>query len=322
MVLGLTPEDSMPARRYRPSGKTDPLALELLLLGCVGVGLAVGIVEGFVAYHAFTLRGWFPGALGAAVGGFAYWWIGKARIRAPGAAAALALLGGVVGQAAVHRTGYELFRLDATLELRRTQPRADARAEIDRFLVARTGQPGWVGYMKLVASVGITETRLGFGGPGNHVSGTRLWADWAFELLLVACCASALAVVRARAPFCEGCNRWYDLIERVATGSPRRRDWKTVVAALEAGEGAGALALRGEPKRNRWAVFRLRRCSACETHAPILQVSVAKTMVRRGERHDFERACHETLVTPELAAALLAFGRLEEPLTSSAADRW
>jgi hypothetical protein len=292
-----------------------------LLVGCVGVGVVVGAIEGFLTYELFSLRFLFPMILILSVGGFASYWVGRARLRVPLLAAIIGLLGGVAGELAIHRTGYELFRTEVTRRLRAEDPAADAEAQLQAELRRRTGSDGWLGFVKFVARVGMTREALG-GGTKVQISGISLYSEWGFEVVLVALGATVLGFWRARQPFCDRCGRWYDLRERIITGSPRPRDWRAVVAALAAGEGAGALALRGQPGTDAYALYALLRCGGCEEHEPILTVRTVKITIDRGERHENETQRYARPIPPALASALLALGRLEEPLTSSAADRW
>jgi hypothetical protein len=294
----------MPARPYRPSGKSEPGALLPLFLAALAGGVIAGVLEGVVGHYLISLVVIFPLLVGLAAGALASWRVGAGNVRAPALAAVAGLLGGLAGQATTHVMDYQFFRMEVAQTLRTEDPGVDVGAALDAWLRGETGSGGFVGFVKLQAREGVTIKR----GSGNGIefTGAGAYVLWVVELLLAAGAAAGLAGARAREPFCEHCRRWYDRDEIATHGGADR--WKDVVAAVERGDAAGALAARGTPTVKTRADVHLVRCSRCEAHEPVLRIVVH---TRLDTKKPKEKKVHETLVSFALAQALLRGAKVE-----------
>jgi hypothetical protein len=294
----------MPARPYRPSGASEPGSIPALFVLTLLAGIAGGVVEGVVGRYLISLFIVFPLLLGLVAGGAAAWRVGVGKVRAPALAALAGLLGGLAGQVANDRLEYEFFRRDAAAEVRSGHPDVDAGAILDEYLVEQTGQAGWTGFLELQAREGISIKRGG--GHGLKITGIGCYILWLVELLLAGGVALAMAYDRARQPFCERCKAWYALDEPIADGA--RDAWKQVVAALERGDIAGALAARGTPTAKAKAALRLLQCATCEAHEPLLKVRVHTGLDGKKPQ---DKVVYQSLLRADQGRALLAAAKAE-----------
>jgi hypothetical protein len=287
----------VPARPYRPSGKSDPGALPALFVATLVAGALAGALLGVITHALIDLLIIFPLLVGLAAGGVAAWRIGAGKVRAPLVAAVIGLVGGLAGQVTKYAVDYQFFRQRVAEAFADESPGTEVGPALDEYLRQHTGSAGFVGFLKFQAEKGITLKN--HGDKGIELTGAAVWVLWIVELLIAGGTAAGLAVARAKEPFCEKCSRWYDRDEAVAEGAAER--WKDVVAAVERGDAAGALAARGERTPKARAVLRLVACSKCEAHEPVLRIVVG---TRLDTKKPNEKRVYESLVRHELGRAL------------------
>jgi hypothetical protein len=305
----------MPARPYRPSGKTEPGALAPLVVGALAAAIVAGLIESFVAQW-FSLLIIFPLAIGLAAGGFSAWQIARAKIRAPLLAGLVAGIGGLTGQVAFHAGEYLVFKFHATAEIHASQE-GDAGELLDAYLEQQTGSRGFVGYLKFEAEQGTSIRRAGSSHDnGVKVSGLGSYILWLVEVLIAAITAAAMAVGRAREPFCERCKKWYGPASAVSSGAGDKAAVAAVVRAVEVHDMPGAIRAQGEATGKATSVLSLAQCPSCEESDPVLTVSV---VVKSGKKTNTSRKYH-TLLRIEEAKELrqVAAAKLQSPAGGAA----
>jgi hypothetical protein len=284
----------MPSRPYRPSGLSDPGSMPSFIAGSIAVGAVAGVVEAVVGQwiHLLVI---FPLLVGAAVGWFATWMIGRRRIRAPLAAALIAGAGGLTTQLASHLTDYYRFRAEIEEAV------AKNGHTVDEALEATTGSSGFVGFLLLEAREGTTIKRAGHSEQGTRVSGVGSFILWGVEVLLALGVASTMAWSRASEPFCERCRLWYGGEQEISAGSPDKAAVRAVTAALDARDAHRAVEALGAPTGDARSVITLRRCARCEEHEPVLSYKVVTRMKKKPQ----VKLRYRTVLRPVEATALL-----------------
>ncbi|MBN2361551.1 MAG: hypothetical protein JXR83_19015 [Deltaproteobacteria bacterium] len=312
----------MVARAYHPSGKSAPGALIKLVLLAMVAGVAIGAVESIVSKYVVNLVLIFPLLIGMVVGGVATRQIKTGKIRAPGSAALLACLGALVGQATIHYVDYLLWRNQVVQEIRadteaaRANPEvgAEEKAELaqitpeqqlDGFLELKYGRGGFLGYLQLAAESGVSISRAGHSvGEDSDptLTGSGVYTLWGLEFLLAAGVAFFMAYSRARHPFCEICDAWYDRTVAIAVGNGQKQPVKDLIKTIEAADWSAMLApaTLGEPTKGLSSVVLVERCATCEEHEPLLSVKVVR-QTGKGKAQTSER--YRTMIrTDEMRA--------------------
>jgi hypothetical protein len=282
----------MPARPYRASGKSEPGALSVLLIGSTGLAVIFGIAESFLSQW-FNLLLVFPAIIGFAAGALASKQIRTRRIRAPVTAALFALSAAWIGQATLHGVDYWRFRnrFVGEIESKRQsllQEHADNPEDVkeiqaldavklaDDQLEKKTGSRGFQAYLKIAAEQGFTISHHGSKGP--QVSGIGTWLFWLFDFIVAGGVAFFIAFERANKPFCETCKRWYDKEAVTAVGSPEAKNWKPAQKALDVRDWQGFANNLGQPTPKAASLLLLERCSTCEEHEPLMTFVVKSRM--------------------------------------------
>ncbi len=254
-----------------PSGRSAPWAVPILVAACLGTGIGMGVVEGFVGQW-INLLILFPALIGLAVGAAATGAVDVGRMRAPLLAGLIAFGGGAVGQITTHGMEYARFR--RTIEAAMAEDPATAGATVEEALEAETGRRGFLAYLTIAAEKGITITRVAQSSRGPAFTGMGVWGFWGFEVLIAAAVAAWMSVTRAKEPFCESCDAWYDKDDTIAVGDPDKQSWAPLVAAADTGDWAPALVALGPPGPNGASVVHLLRCATCTNHRPVVVVMV------------------------------------------------
>jgi hypothetical protein len=297
-------------RAYIPSGKSDPGALAVLAAASIGVGLGAGLVEGIISY-VISLLLIFPVALGAAVGAAAHWAIDKRKIRKPIAAAAIALAAGFMSQATLHVMAYREAR-GRVAERLESDPQAQGyiaehglSSTIDTVFSGEEHLPPLVGYLEIASKNGITITNHGSSSSSSPtLTGIGVYLLWVAEFLLACGVAGAMAFKRAKAPFCEACNEWYDAGSALAVGAGDRKAVKETRQRFEAGQLAEAVRELGASDGKTATVVLVKGCpKACPTHEPMLEL---KSMAGLNTNKRQEAVVYRSLITQSEAQALRA----------------
>jgi hypothetical protein len=287
----------VPARAYSASGLSHPGALPRLISTCLIAAILGGVIEGIVS-RWFSLLLLFPAFLGLIVGGTAIRVIEKAHVRAPLLAALIAGVAGLLGEATLQGVQYYQFRSGMLDEI---ASEAGARADsvIDGELQQQTGHGGIVGYLLLRARVG-TEVKKAGHSTGLKLAGTAFWVLFALNFSIVAGIAAAMAWDRARAPYCEGCQRWYDRTEDVASGAADKASVAATLQALTRGAYGDVPGVFGSAAADSGSLLRLLRCGSCNGHEPQLSYTVVTGI---GKKPKTKKA-FTTLLRPEDAKLL------------------
>ena len=264
----------MPARPYRASGLSHPGGLSRLALFCLISAIAGGMVEGFVSRY-ISLLVVFPMLLGLVIGGVAMAIIGRSHIRAPLVAAFIAGSSGFVAQATLHGAQYYQFRIEER-KVFEDNPKFASLIDngVDEVLEYKTGHRGFVGYMLLRAQLGTQLKRSGSTTNGPTLQGPWFWGLFGFNFFVVIAIAAWMAADKARVPYCEGCQLWYDRIEPLGRGSTEKSAVSATLQALERGDFAEVPTSIGKGTPKAASAMQLLHCSNCTSHEPQLSYTV------------------------------------------------
>ena len=202
---------------YVPSGQSDPGGIARMAGACLAAGAVAGTLLHYVE-RWLNLLLLFPALLGAVAGGVGVAVIAQKRIRAPLAAALVALAAGALA-----------YGMDALLSW----------WELD------AADLGFLDFLQLRAEMGTRIGRVGSSGSPLELGAVATWILWAVELGFAAGIAFAVAWARAREPFCEPCGRWYGEREPALIAGGLAEE-TAVRAALEVRDAVG---WRGSPAR-------------------------------------------------------------------------
>ncbi len=239
---------------YEPSGRFGALAVPLALAAGIPAAAAVGWlyqwlvdVVGWI-YLNFLATVFFGGIVGAAVA----WGLKAGRCRSVALAAAMGVVCGAAGEAATFEWSYvrhaAALEEDARSRGATEQDVATLRAEfgMSEFVRERV-EEGW-------RVIGIAK------GEGMRLSGAFVWLVWALETLLVAGFATAVAMLPARAPFCEVCDA-YEPKEDL--GRVVSADADALETAVRTGDLSGVLPVARAVGSGVTAAYTLRACPSC-----------------------------------------------------------
>lgn len=290
----------MPARAYRASGLSHPGAVSRLALTCLVAGIAAGLVEGFVS-RWLNLLLIFPALLGIIVGATALRIVERGHIRAPLLAAFIAGAAGLLSQAAVIGAQYYHFRIEMRGQFGDNQAIAGmADRVVDAAIEQQTGHGGFVGYLLVRARTGTQISRSGQSS-GLTLSGPWFWGLFAMNFLIAGGIAAALAQDRARHPYCEACQRFYDRTDTVASGSVEKSAISATLSALDRGAFAEVPGALGKSHPAGASSLQLLRCSSCSGHEPQLTYVVVDGI---GKKQKTKKPL-VTMLRPEDAKSLL-----------------
>jgi len=298
---------AMARRPYVASGRFPDGAMPKLAALSVGAGLGTGLVEGF-ASQWLSLLLVYPALVGFAAGGVAAAVCLRQRIRNPALAIAIAAVGALLGEGAVHAMQYQHAR-SVLVEAIENSPDGQALAQsgqigeaVDSVLAGDAHDLPFVGYLKLAAQNGITITSShGSSSSGPTLTGVGVYTLWALNLALALGIAIAIARAQAVAPYCEGCDDWYTRSEVIGAGDGSSAKVKELVQRLEAGQLAEAVRELGKTDGKTAATVQLKGCARCVTHEPVLLAYAISAMNTNKRR---ERVVFSSLVTPQEAQLL------------------
>jgi hypothetical protein len=280
----------------------------VLLAASAGAGLAAGLLEGFISQW-FSLLLIFPAALGMAVGAGAHWAIGARKIRKPIIAMLCALAAGLLAQGTVHAMAYREARERVANHLQGDPQAADFIREhglataIDTVFGGEQGLPPFIGYLGIAAENGITITSShGSSSSNPTLTGVAVYLLWLAEFLVVCGIAAWMAWGRAKTPFCESCDEWYDNGAPVAVGAGDRKAIKETRGRLEAGQLAEAVRELGATDGKTATVLLIKSCPKnCPTHEPVLEL---KSMAGLNTNKRQEAIVYSSLITQSEAQAM------------------
>lgn len=298
----------MARRPYVASGKSGPAGVPLMAAVALGGALAVGVLEGLLSGF-INLLVIFPALVGGAAGGGAAWAIGSRKVRKPMTAVAVAALAACVGYGATHYVAYRSARSEIS-ERVATEPslaevvqQNGVDATVDAVLTSRGAVLPFIGFLDLAAENGITISKAGSSSSSKPtVTGMGVWILWSLEMLIAVICAVFIAYGRAAAPFCEGCDTWYDRTETLAVGAAGEK-LKETKGRFEAGQLAEALRDLGQSDGKSATVVLLQGCGSCNAHEPLAQLKVIAALNTNKPQ---EKIVFSSLVTPTEAAAMRA----------------
>lgn len=212
---------------YQPSQVVPARGAVLLLLTAIVGGAVIGALGSLLA-NLFFLILLFPLLMGLMGGVLIAIAVRYGKIRNPLAALVAGLVIGVVIYGSMWAVDYLQFRNSAKSESVARSPAAnpaEVEASIDKDLISKTGQPGFLGFMLFKAQAGVLIGRLGNGSISLNLGPVFSWIYWAIELLIILWVAALTGRGPAREPFCEACERWYRLPALLGTlGASRTKE--------------------------------------------------------------------------------------------------
>jgi hypothetical protein len=282
----------MAQRSYQASGNSNG-ALPFLIIAALLAGVAIGALEGWVSKW-FSLIVVFQAVAGAVVGGTLTSLVGKRHVRAPLAVGLIAVLGVFASQTAVHYVKY--------LELR-----SEVGAELaDEGIRQQTGMTGFAGFMVLESQVGTSIKKAGMSGDGLKLTGVGFWILVGCELAIALWIAIAMAAGRAREPYCEACQHWYDRDLTIGRGSGDRNKVNATIRALRSGDPRAVKEAFGEAREGEPTIISLKRCGSCEEHEPQLTLMAPSLNKKKGPTQVYKsmlRADEARALMKELSGA-------------------
>ena len=203
-------------REYRSSNRFPPYGFIMLLLAALVGGGVLGVLVFAVSHFAVYLIVIFPFVIGT-LGGFVMsLTVARGKVRNPMLAAFFGLLIAVVlygtYRYADYRIGFRSALRDIYEEGSGERP-DDARLQAyeDYILTEETGTTGFIGYVKLYAQEGITITSTrSSSDSGLVLSGILAYLYWIVEFGIIAFISLTISVDRARQPFSEETNEWFE----------------------------------------------------------------------------------------------------------------
>jgi hypothetical protein len=291
----------MAARTYQPSGQHNDGVLPMLVLGCAGAAIAVGVVEGLVSSF-INLLVIFPIVIGVVAGAVASRKIKSGHMRAPLLVAVIAGLAAGTGQVAVYGTRYVTWQHKVVPEIEAELANnggGDARAQLEAVLQEKTGHTGFVGFLVLNSQVGVEIQHNGSKGP--LLTGVGYWIYFGVEMLFALATAVSIAWSAASQPYCESCKQWYERRDLVGSGSGEKAVTKQVIATLDGGRWRDVGAALGTATDKTIGVISLLRCAGCTLHEPQLTYTVT---TRRNTKKPQSNVRFKTMLRADEAAEL------------------
>jgi len=202
-------------KKYQPSNEAPLNGILLLIaIGTVG-GLLLGGIMYAISKLVYLIL-IFPLLFGIAGGYLASFAITKGKIRHPLLAFTMAALIGILIFATYNFAEFNFFKqglyevLKADPELSHVCQTLNPDQAANIFLTKVTGSPGFWGFMKYQAKIGITITKVSRpSSRGIELNETFTWIYFLVELLIFAGVSGAMAFSAASEPFCERCDNWY-----------------------------------------------------------------------------------------------------------------
>lgn len=216
---------------YQPSLTVPAGGLVLLLLAALLGGALIGALVSILSTNLIYVIVVFPIGMGLLGGMIIAAAVRAGKVRHPGVALGAAVLMGLVIYAAMWTTDFIQYR-GSEVTAANVNP-----VDVDRFinseLQAKTGQPGFVGFVLLRNQMGEVFGRLPDGSYWINLGPTFSWIYWVIELALIIWMAVILGRKPATVPFCEACQRWLDQPKLVGTLGASRS--KEVLGLVDAG---------------------------------------------------------------------------------------
>jgi hypothetical protein len=199
---------------YKPSNQVPSAGFQWMLWSAIVGGGAIGGITQLISLFVYLVI-LFPIMMGFAGGVVMIGAVRQGKVRNPAIATLFGALTGIILYGSMNATGYWQFKQSAaqqiTAELGQSGGKADAL--IDEFLQEKTGDRGFIGYVKHNAQEGVSIGRVGR--QGSNLGETGTWIYWLIEFAIIDIMIAIMAYGAANAPFCESCRQWYKHKERL-----------------------------------------------------------------------------------------------------------
>jgi len=277
-----------PIEAFKPSGKTTPVFLIVVVLFAAALGAASWLYTALLGWipwiylNLLVLLG-FAGLVG--IGAYMAAQLGKNRNAILGAVAGLAI--GVVGAGGSHYFAYSSALDDVVEELAQIgeieQSRDELRAELEKelgfgdFIDARV-EAGW--------SIGRSSS-------SGNFTGFFVWLIWAIEALAILAAGVIGGYLSSRSPFCEPCSQWMEEEELLNQDV----DWGEVETLSVATSVEGIIGLVVSPKTEPSSVslkYVGKQCASCNGDA-YLSISKHWQEEEKGELEDKSEDVHSDI---------------------------
>jgi hypothetical protein len=218
------------ATPYRPDTGIDPLGLLLVVPGTLAAAAVVGLLFGLL-HGVFYLVFLFPVFMGGAVGLIGAALARPGKLRNPGVAAGIGVVGGVAVMAFMHLV--EAWRVGLGFDL--------------------------FEYLDLYARVGVTIGKPGQSGSGMNLGYVGSWIYWGVETAISACVGAVAMQAWLGRPYCPDCDAWKRPVPLGMIDVPTPQ----AVAAVVEGDAAALLPRRG-PETKQGLRLTAHVCPTCE----------------------------------------------------------
>ncbi len=198
-------------KTYRPSNKIGSQGLKWLILTTIIGGTTIGGLT-FLVSQLIYLIIMFPVIMGILGGGLNALAIDKGKVRNPLVAAGFGLLMGLSIYGSMNLGNYWLFKNVINKEAKAinnelSQSEIDSR--LDEYLLSKTGQKGFIGFMKFSAQQGTQISKVTSQSNSFKLDETGTYIYWLLELGLTEGLIFAMSFGASKKPFCESCDQWY-----------------------------------------------------------------------------------------------------------------
>ena len=206
---------------YQPSNKVTSTGFTWLLLSSAIGGVAIGGITHLISLLIYLII-LFPLGMGFAGGAVMAIAIRGGKVRNPAIATFFGILTGLILYGSMHGAGYLQFKQSVSEQITKelgTVSDKQSDAITDAFLQEKTGDKGFLGYIKYNAQQGVSIGRVG--SQGANLGETGTWIYWLIEFAVIDIMIAAIAYSVAKSPFCENCDQWYKDQQRIASVNPQ-----------------------------------------------------------------------------------------------------
>lgn len=260
---------------YQPSNKVTSNGFTWLLLSSVIGGVAIGGITHLISLLIYLII-LFPLGMGFAGGAAMAIAVRQGKVRNPAIASFFGILTGLILYGSMHGAGYLQFKQSVSEQITKelgAVSDSESNKLIDIFLQDKTGDKGFLGYLKYNAQQGVSIGR--FGSQGANLGETGTWIYWLIEFAAIDIIIAAIAYHSAKSPFCENCDQWYKEEQRI--GSVNSQSTANFLNLLQNDQFANAGKLI-DPLQGYYApnlAVYLQSCPTCQFSDLIMTVKAA-----------------------------------------------
>lgn len=257
---------------YRPSNKVPFSGLQWLIGASFLGGITIGSITfllSYLIYFSFI----FPIAMGTIGGKVMTHAIHKGKVRNPLLSSLFAGMSGLAIYGSLFWGAYWRFQQKFPQFLSPLEQESfySSGKTIDEYLQERTGQTGFLGYVKYSAqeAVVIREAVQG----DFAFNETLNWLYWLVELSIIEGIIVTFSYSAAKKPFCEACDVWYNQPERL--GNVKGRFYRHFLTLIQEENyfKAAELVKANTHLYSPSIEVEFQRCPCCQTSDVVMKLS-------------------------------------------------